>query len=126
MPLFKYKAVDLEGRAVEGTMDEPSARRVTEMLQEHGLQVNSVKEVGRRLGLLQRLRPHLNWEDIDLLNEQLAAITRSGLPVAPSLKASSNPAARSRPRSAVIPRVSHRSTGACCGPANEPATCRAS
>ena len=87
MPLFEYRAVDLEGRAVEGTMDEPSARRVTEMLQERGLQVNSVKEVGRRPGLLQRLRPHLNWEDIDLLNEQLAAITRSGLPIAPSLKA---------------------------------------
>jgi len=87
MPLFEYKAVDLEGRAVEGTMDGLSARRVTEMLQERELQVNSVKEVGRRPGLLQRLRPHLNWEDIDLLNEQLAAITRSGLPIAPSLKA---------------------------------------
>ena len=87
MPLFEYRAVDIDGQAVDGTMDELSARHVAEMLRERGLQVNSVKAVSRRPGLLQRLRPHLNWDDIDLLNEQLMAITRSGLPIAPSLKA---------------------------------------
>jgi len=86
MPLFEYRAVDPDGKAVEGTMDEPSARRVTEILTERGLQVNSVKEAGKRFGLV-RLRSRLTWDDIDLLNRELLAINKSGLPFAPSLKA---------------------------------------
>ncbi len=86
MPLFKYRAVDQEGNPVEGTMDEASARRVTAILAERGLQVNSVEEVEKRLGFL-RMKSRLTWEDLDLFNEQLLAITKSGLPLAPSLRA---------------------------------------
>jgi len=86
MPLFEYRAVDLEGNPVEGTMDEVSAQRVTQILKEQGLQVNSVKKAGLRLAM-PRMKSRLTWDDIHLLNEQLLAISKSGLPFAPSLKA---------------------------------------
>ena len=86
MPLYKYRAVDDGGAPVEGTMDEASAYRVTTMLRERGLQVNSVEEVGASRAL-PRKTGALSWKDLDLLNEQLAAIVRSNLPLAPSLQA---------------------------------------
>ncbi len=86
MPLFEYRAIGPDGKPVEGSMDETSAQRVTQILRDRGLEVNSVRQVGRRPGLF-RLKRRLTWEDINLLNEQLMAITKSGLPLAPSLKA---------------------------------------
>jgi len=84
--LFKYRAVDSFGEPVEGTMDESSAEQVTKLLVERGIQVNSVQPMvvesgGRRSG-----RP-LEWNDISMFNDQLLAITKSKLPLAPSIKA---------------------------------------
>jgi len=53
MALFKYRAVDRDGKAVEGTMEEASASRVTGILRERGLQVNAVEEVGKGPGFLR-------------------------------------------------------------------------
>jgi len=86
MPLYKYRAVDQDGQAVEGTMEEESARRVTSTLKERGLQVSSVEEVGKRPGFL-RVKSRLTWQDLDLFNRQLLATVRSGLPLAQSLHA---------------------------------------
>ncbi|MCK5556840.1 MAG: type II secretion system F family protein, partial [Candidatus Hydrogenedentes bacterium] len=86
MPLFKYGGVDKDGKAVEGTMEEASAVRVTTILRERGLQVSAVDEVGKGPGFL-RVKSRLTWDDLDLFNRQLLAITKSGLPLAPSLKA---------------------------------------
>lgn len=86
MALYKYRAVNQDGEAVEGTIEEVSAQRVTAVLRERGLQVSSVEEVGVRPGFLTR-KPRLTWEDLDLFNEQLLAITKTGLPLAPSLHA---------------------------------------
>ncbi|MCD6288068.1 MAG: type II secretion system F family protein [Candidatus Hydrogenedentes bacterium] len=85
MPEFIYRAVDSDGKAVDGTMDETSAHRVAANLREKGLQVNSVKLAEKPRGL-PFLKPRLTWDDIDLLNEQLRSITKSGLPLAASLK----------------------------------------
>ncbi len=86
MPLFKYGGVDKDGKAVEGTMEEASAVRVTTILRERGLQVSAVDEVGKGPGFL-RVKSRLTWDDLDLFNRQLLAVTKSGLPLAPSLKA---------------------------------------
>jgi len=85
MPQYRYRAVDNDGRVVEGTMEEESARRVTSTLKERGLQVSSVEEVGKRPGFL-RLKSRLAWHDLDIFNQQLLAIVKSGLPIAPSLR----------------------------------------
>lgn len=86
MTQFKYRALDDHGEAVEGTMDESSAHRVTQKLQERGLTVNDVEELYKQKGLL-RLSKKLTWEDLQLFTEQLVSITKSGLPLAPALGA---------------------------------------
>lgn len=86
MTKFRYRAVDSEGNAVEDTIDGQSAHGVTRKLQERGLSVSSVEEAFPERGLL-RVSNRLQWEDLQLLSEQLAAILRSGLPLVPSLKA---------------------------------------
>jgi type IV pilus assembly protein PilC len=84
--LYKYRAVDSHGEPVDGSMEETSADRVTRILSERGIQVNSVEllvpervptDKGRRL----------SWDDISVFNEQLLAITKSKLPLAPSIRA---------------------------------------
>lgn len=48
--------------------------------------MNSVEEVGASRAL-PRKAGSLSWKDLNLLNEQLVAIVRSNLPLAPSLQA---------------------------------------
>lgn len=86
MPLFTYRAVDENGRATTGTMEESSARHVSTILRERGLQVSSV-ELAEKRWVIPRLGRALTWEEVNLFNEQLLAIARSGLPLAESLQA---------------------------------------
>lgn len=86
MPLYRYKAVDANGHAVNGTMDEASARRVAAVLEEKGLQVSSVEPAEAPRAIPFR-RERVSWEDVEFLNTQLIALTRSGLPLAPALEA---------------------------------------
>ena len=100
MPLYQYRAVNADGGAVVGTMEERSAYRVTSLLGERGLQVNDVERVDRRVGLIH-LTGRLGWDDLHFLNEQLLAITRSALPLAPALKSLSADLHRPRLRRAL-------------------------
>jgi len=86
MTLYKYRAVDDEGSAVEGTMDETSAHRVTQRLRERGLSVSGVEEMHKDRGLI-RVSNRLTWDELNLFTEQLVSIARSELPLAPALKA---------------------------------------
>jgi type IV pilus assembly protein PilC len=86
--MYKYRAVDAYGEPLDGTMEETSADRVTKVLSERGIQVSSVEPFGgdeptRKSG------QGLTWDDIALFNEQLLAITKSKLPLAPSVRAMS-------------------------------------
>ncbi len=85
MTQYYYRAVDPQGEAATGTMEAPSARHVTQVLQERGLTVNEVGEVNPKPSLL-RAAHSLTWEDLHLFNEQLRAIVKGGLPLALSLK----------------------------------------
>lgn len=83
--LYRYRAVDAYGEPLEGSMEEESSERVTTILAERGIQVSEVEMVtpdtktspGRAL----------DWAELALFNDQLRTITRSGLPIAASLKA---------------------------------------
>ncbi len=86
MRLFRYRAIDPYGEPLEGTMEEASAARVTAILQERGAQVNEVLEVGRPPKKFSLQRP-LGWADVALLNDQLLAIVKGKIPVAPSVQA---------------------------------------
>lgn len=105
MTMFRYRAVDDQGVAVDGTMEEASAHRVTQRLQERGLQVNSVEEMHKAPGLL-RVSTHLTWDELNLFAEQLQAIARSSLPLAPSLKALAADL-RNRRMKTVLDRMCH-------------------
>lgn len=85
MPLFRYRAVDAKGDAVNGTMDEASARRVSAILEEKGLQVSSIEPV-QPVRAIPLLKKKLSWEDVEFLNGQLIGLSRSGLPIAPALE----------------------------------------
>jgi type II secretory pathway component PulF len=87
MPLYRYRAVDHDGKAVEGTMEAESARLATAALKERGLQVNAVEDAEGQQRGFPRMKQHLTWQDLDLCNHQLLAIVKSGLPLAPSLRA---------------------------------------
>ena len=84
MPVYRYRAVDVDGNAVEDTLEAVSARGCVTALRERGLRVHTVEQPEGIRGRFLR-REALTWEDLDLLNEQLRTITKSGLPLASSL-----------------------------------------
>lgn len=86
MPEFRYRAVTGQGHPVEGTRESSCARDCVAMLREEGLRVSEVTPVERSSGRLA-YRGALTWTDLDLLNTQLQAIARSGLPMPESLRA---------------------------------------
>ena len=89
MTFFNYRALDATGMPVEGALEAESARAVIERLQADGLKVTSVTSPEGELPPISR-KTHLTWQDLTIFNEQLAAITRAGLPIAPSLAAISD------------------------------------
>ena len=103
--MYRYRAVDDAGNAVTGTMEDQSAHRVARRLQERGLTVTSVEEMHRERRLLRTSR-QLTWDELHLFTLQLASVARSGLPVAPALKALSKDL-RSPRLKAVLERLHH-------------------
>ena len=85
MPTYRYRAVDPNGEPVEATIEEASARRVALTLEERGYQVSQVEAVEEKRPWFPR--GPLTWDDLTFLNEQLAYITRSGLPLGPAIRA---------------------------------------
>lgn len=84
--LYTYRAVDQFGEILEGTMEATSAEEVTAILNERGIQVNNVESLTEPTHLAASNRP-LDWNELAQFNEQLCVITKSSLPLAPSLKA---------------------------------------
>ncbi len=85
MPLYKYRVVGEDGTPEEGVIEESSGYRATALLKERGYQVNSVEALDKPFKF-KREKHNLSWEDINLFNEQLLAITKSELPLSGSLK----------------------------------------
>ncbi|HUW62702.1 MAG TPA: type II secretion system F family protein [Candidatus Bathyarchaeia archaeon] len=85
MQLFEYRAVDTEGNSIRGAMEGAFAHEVVVALQEKGWMVNSVRP--ERRVTAGRGERRLTWDDLAQLNAQLAMITRSSLPLVPSLRA---------------------------------------
>lgn len=85
MTLYKYRALNHEGTALEDTMEAPSAHRVVEILQERGLQVSSVDEVHPPGGILYASH-RLSWGELHVFLQQLSSVVKSGLPLPGALK----------------------------------------
>jgi type II secretory pathway component PulF len=84
MAEFRYRAVDKLNQPVEGTFRAETATDVVRQLAAQGLQVTSVEPLTPARSAVSRTR--LSAEDLSLFNEQLSALVKSGLPLAPSLE----------------------------------------
>ena len=82
---YRYRALDERGKPVEGAMEAESAQAVVDRLRSTGMTVNSVTEPTGPETVYPR-KAVLGVDDLILLNEQLHAITKSGLPLAPALE----------------------------------------
>jgi len=84
MPTFKYEGCDRDGETVSGFADGQNAAQVEEQLLAQEIRTVAIVEQGAwtrfaRPG--QALRP----EEVVLLSDQLETISRSGMPLAPSI-----------------------------------------
>lgn len=87
MAIFRFRAIDEKGVPIEGTMDESSAWRVTQKLQERGYTVSSVQALHADAAPWPRRGSRLTWNELQLVAEELADITRGNLPLAPAVRA---------------------------------------
>lgn len=83
MPVYRYKAVDNAGRPVDGRLEADNAKDAVRHLEDRDLDVSGVEEVKSETKAGGR---RLSWEDIDLLNNQLEAVVRSGLPLSQGIR----------------------------------------
>lgn len=111
MPAFRYEAIDSEGKANAGIAEGESAHAVAAQLREKGWQVSSIEEARKPRGF-SRVRRPLTAEDLDLLNEQLLALTESGLALSPALAALAKDVENKRLRPVIEELQGHLEAGA--------------
>jgi general secretion pathway protein F len=93
MPVFEYKALNLEGRSVRGVLDADSAKAVREKLRSQDVFVTEIDEVdqervsGTRGVRLPRILRARKASEIALLTRQLATLLGAGLTISDSLSA---------------------------------------
>ncbi|HEV58325.1 MAG TPA: type II secretion system F family protein [Phycisphaerales bacterium] len=81
MGVFQYNALTAGGRLMRGTIEATSPDQATEMLQEMQLTVNEVEQVTQPV-----LRTPMSRDEFVLFNQQLASITRAGVPLSQGLR----------------------------------------
>lgn len=86
MAQYRYRGINDENRPVEGTVEAVSALEAVSILRRREIRPALVEDVAPRPWSVPRKKA-LSADDLALFNEQLLAIVRSGLPLAPSLEA---------------------------------------
>jgi type II secretory pathway component PulF len=81
MGVFQYNALTSGGRLMRGTIEATSPDQATELLQEMQLTVNEVGQVPQPV-----LRTPMSRDEFVLFNQQLASITRAGVPLSQGLR----------------------------------------
>jgi general secretion pathway protein F len=87
MPKYYYKAVKLDGEALEGEQEAADEAALVSALQAHGLLLLEARRAGglrARLGRTRRRR--LNQKEIGLLTRQLATLIEAGMTLDRSLQ----------------------------------------
>jgi len=91
MPLFNYRATDVAGKIVQGTLEAREERLVVQHLQQGGLiPIRIAREdaaPGRPPGLLSVRGRRIPPGDVVLFTRELAALLQAGLPLDRSLRA---------------------------------------
>jgi len=81
MATFKYNALTAGGRLMTGTIEAASSQEADKTLREMGLTVNSVEK-----GEPVRPRTAIGRNEFLLFNQQLASITKAGIPLERGLR----------------------------------------
>ncbi|MBI5092738.1 MAG: type II secretion system F family protein [Candidatus Hydrogenedentes bacterium] len=85
MPNYRYRAVDRSGKPAEGTMTAETSREVIKALEQQELAVSAI-EPAEGVSAIPLREKKLTADDLNLLNEQVHAILKSGLPLSASLQ----------------------------------------
>ncbi len=86
MAQYRYRGINDENRPVEGLVEAASALEAVSVLRRREIRPTLVEDMESRPRSVSRKKA-LGAEDLALFNEQLSAIVKSGLPLAPSLEA---------------------------------------
>ena len=81
MGVFQYNALTPGGRLMRGTIEATGPDQATELLQDMQLTVNDIEKVAQPV-----LRTPMARDEFLLFNQQLASITRAGIPLAQGLR----------------------------------------
>ena len=81
MPTFEYNSVTSSGRLMKGTIEASSLQQASEMLTEMGLLVNELTAAGKK-----RAKTAIGRSEFLLFNQQLASITKAGIPLDQGLR----------------------------------------
>jgi type II secretory pathway component PulF len=84
MPLFDYAGIDKHGNPVSGEADAPSAYELIETLRGSGILVHAA-EARDRMPAPRGAKAALSLDELNQFTDHLAALTRSGMPLAPAL-----------------------------------------
>ncbi len=85
MPAFEYQALNPDGQKTHGVIEGDTSKRARQLLREQGLSpiaLEPIHEKNRNKGHHDRA----NTKDLALVTRQLAALSRSGLPLEESLR----------------------------------------
>lgn len=104
MPAFEYQALDPTGQKQRGIIEGDTAKRARQLLRDQGLTPIAVEPVHEK-GKNRRKESHHDRaasKDIALVTRQLAALSRSGLPLEESLRVVSEQTEKKQPRKIIL------------------------
>ena len=80
MPVFVYKVVNSQGKAVEGQLEAPSQEAAMNMLRKKRMKVSSLKKKATEIKI-PGLGPKAGIKDVTRFTRQFSAMTSAGLPL---------------------------------------------
>lgn len=87
MPVYKYKAINQNGKTLQGIVDAESPKAATDKLKREGVFLSSLKEVRRdKGGGIFRLRG-ISSSELAVTTRQFSTLISAGLPLEASLQA---------------------------------------
>lgn len=104
MPAFEYQALNSKGHKKQGIIEGDTAKRARQLLREQGLSpisINPIQENGKSKKSSTN-HGKANTKDLALFTRQLAALSKSGLPLEESLGVVSNQTEKKRIKKILI------------------------
>ena len=93
MAIFKYSALTASDRLMEGIIEASTKQEAEQMLAQMQLRVNSIEK-----SIEHRIKSPIGRDEFLLFNQQLASITKSGIPFERGLRELSRDIASSKMR----------------------------